>query len=159
MSLCLFNSYAEYIMRNARLDQSQARIKSARRSINNLRYADDTTLMSGSEEELKSLLLRVKRGSEKAALKLNIQKTNMMGIQSHHFMVNRRGKDKAVTDFIFLGSKITVDHDSSHGIKRPLLLVRKAMTNPDSILKSRAIPLLTKVNLVKDDFSSSHMWT
>ena len=134
-------------MQNARLDESRGGIKIAERNINNLRYADDTTLMAESEEELKNLLMRVKEESEKAGLKLNIFKDH--GILSHHFMANERGKVKAVTDFIFFGSRINVDSDCSHEIKRHLLLGRKAMTNLDSILKNRAITLLTNVYLFK----------
>ena len=115
----------------------QARIKTANRNINNLRYADDTTLMTESEEELKSLLMNVKEESEKVGLKLNIQKTKIMG--SHHIMANRWGNMERVTDFTFLGSKITVDGDCSNEIKICLLLERKAMTNLDSLLKSRDI--------------------
>ena len=111
MSPCLLNFYAEYIMRNAGLEEAQAGIKIARRNTNNLRYADDTTLMAESEEELKSLLMKVKEESEKVGLKLNIQKTKTMA--SHHFVGNRRG---TVADFIFLGSKITADGDCSHVI-------------------------------------------
>ena len=125
-------------MRNARLDESQAGLKTAGKNINNLRYTDDTTLMAESEKELKSLLLRVKEESEKAGLKLNIEQTKIM-----------TGKVEAVTDFIFLGSKITVESDHSHEIKRCLLFGRKAMTNLDSILKSRDITLPTKVHVVK----------
>ena len=116
-------------MRNAGLDEAQAGIKISRRNINNLRYADDTTLMAESEE-LKSLLMKMKEENEKVSLKLNIQKTN--GIWSHHFLAT-------MADFIFLGSKITADGDCSHEIKRRLLLGRKVMTNLDSILKSRDI--------------------
>ena len=149
MSPCLFNFYAEYIMRNAGLEEPQARIKIARRNINNLRYAVDTILMAESEEELKSLLMKVKEESEKAGLKLNIQKTKIMAsgpITSWEI----DGKTvKTVSDFIFLGSKITADGDCSHEIKRHLFLGRKFMTNLDSILKSRDITLLTKVHLVK----------
>ena len=132
-------------MRNAGLEEAQAGIKITRRNINNLRYADDTTLMAESEETLKSLLMKVKEQSEKASLKLNVQKTKT--ITSWHI----DGETvETVTDFIFLGSKITADGDSSHEIKRCLLLGRKAMTNLDSILKSRDITLLTKeVCLVK----------
>ena len=147
LSLCLFNLYAEYIMRNAGLEETQARIKIARINISNIRYADDTTLMAENEEELKSLLMNVKEESEKVGLKLNIQKTKIMG--SHHIMANRWGNMERVTDFTFLGSKITVDGDCSHEIKRRLLLGRKAMTNLDSVLKSRDIYLLTNVCLVK----------
>ena len=144
-------------MRNASLDEAEAGIKISRRNINNLRYADDTTLMAESEEELKNLLMKVKEESEKAGLKLNIQKTKIMAsgpITSWHI----DGETvETVTDFNFLGSKITVDGDCSHEIKRHLLLGRKAMTNLDSILKSRDITLPTKVHLVKY-FFSSHVW-
>ena len=136
-------------MRNTGLDEAQAGIKISGRNINNLRYADDTTLM-GENRELKSLLMKVKEENEKAGLNLSIQNTNIQsGIQSHHFMGNRWEIMKTVTDFIFLGSKITADGDCSHEIKRRLLLGRKAMTNLDSILKSRDITLPTKVHLVK----------
>ena len=146
LSTCLFNLYAEYIMRNAGLEEAQAGIKIAGRSINNLRYADDTTLMAESEEELKSLLMKMKEESEKVGLKLNIQKTKIMAsgpITSWQIDV------ETVSDFIFWGSKITADGDCSHEIKRCLLLGRKVMTNLDSILKSRDITLPTKVRLVK----------
>ena len=136
-------------MWNAGLDEAQAGIKIAGRNINNLRNADDTTLMAESEEELKSLLMKVKEESEKAGLKLNIQKAKIMAsgpITSWQINGETIGK---VRDFIFLGSKITADGDCSHEIKRRLLLERKAMTNLDSILKSRDIPLPTKVHLVK----------
>ena len=136
-------------MRNAGLDEAQAGIKIARRNINHLRYADDTTLMAESEEELKSLFMKVKEESEKVGLKLNIPKTKIMAsgpITSWEI----DGKTvETVTDFIFLGSKITADGDCSHEIKRRLLLGRKVMTNPDSIFKSRDITLPTKVCLVK----------
>ena len=136
-------------MWNARLDEAQAGIKIAGRNINNLRYADDTTLLAESEEELKSLLIKVKKESEKAGLKLNIQKTKITA--SDHIISWQIDAEtmKTVTDFIFLGFKITADGDCSHEIKRRLLLGRKAITNPDSILKSRDITLLTKVCLVK----------
>ena len=140
----MFNLYAKQIMRNARLDKLQAGIKIGGRNINNLRYVDDTTLMAESEEELKSLLMRVKEKTEKTGLKLNIQKTKDHGIRSHHFLANRWRKVGTVTDFIFLGSKITADGDYSQEIKRCLLLARKAMTNLNSILK-KDISLLTKV--------------
>ena len=135
-------------MRNARLDESQARIKPAR-YINNLRYADNTTLMAESEEELKRLLMRMKDESEKAGLKLKIQKTNIMASDPLNSWQIEGVKLEAVTDFIFLGSKITMDGDCSHEIKRCLLLGRKAMTILDSILKNRDITLLTKVHIVK----------
>ena len=119
------------------------------RSINNLRYADDTTLMVESEEELKSLLMKVKEESEKAGLKLNIQKTNIMASGPISSIQIDGETMETVTDFVFLGSKITADGDCSHEIKRCLLLGRKAMTNLDSVLKSRDITLLTKVHIVK----------
>ena len=117
LSPCLFNLYSEYIMQNAGMDESQARIKIARRSMNNLRYADDTTLMVESEEELKSLLMKMKE-SEKAGLKLNIQKTKIMASSSITSWIIHGQTMKTVTDFTFLGSKITVDGDCSHEIKR-----------------------------------------
>ena len=150
LSPCLFNLHAEYIMWNARLDKSQARIKISGRNINNLRYADNTTLMAESEEELKSLLMRVKEESEKADLKLNIQKTKIMASTPVTSRQIYGEKVESVTGFLFLESRITVDSDCSHGIfKRRLLLGRKAMTNLDSISKSRDITLPTKVCIVK----------
>ena len=140
--------YAEYIIRNAKLDEGQAGIKIARRNINNLRYADDTTLMAESKE-LKSLLKREKEESEKVGLKLNIQKTKIMASGPITSWQTDRETMETVSDFIFLGSKIIADGDCSHEIKRRLLLGRKAMTNLDSILKSRDITLPTKVHLVK----------
>ena len=134
-------------MRNAWLDKAQAGIKIAGRNINNFRYADDTTLMAGSEEELKSLLMKVKEESEKVDLKLNIQKTKIMASSSITSWQIDGETMETVTDFIFLGSKITADGDCSHEIKRCLLLGRKVMTNLDNILKSRDITL-TKVFLV-----------
>ena len=131
-------------MRNAGLEEAQAEIKIARRNVNNLRYADDITLTAESEE-LKSLLMKVKGESEKVGLKLNIQKTKIMA--SHP--ITSWQTVETVSDFIFLGSKITTDGDCSHEIKRCLLLGRKVMTNLDSILKSRDITLPTKVHLVK----------
>ena len=145
MSPCLFNFYAEYIIRNTGLDEAQAEIKIAGRKINNLRYADDTTLMAESEEEVKSLLMKVKEESEKVGLKLNIQKTKIMAsgpISSWQI------DGETVTDFIWGVSKITADGDYSHEIKRSFILRRKAMTNLGSILKSRDITLPTKVHLV-----------
>ena len=136
-------------MRNAGLDEAQARIKIAGRNINNLRYADDTTLMAESEEELKSLLMKVKEESEKVGLRLNIQKTKFMAsgpITSWQIDGERVG---TVADFIFLGSKITADGDCSREIKRCLLLGRKVMPNLDSTLKSRGVTLPTKVHLVR----------
>ena len=140
LSPCLFNLYAEYIMRNAGLEEAQAGIKIAGRNINNLRYADDTILMAESEEELKSLLMKVKEESEKVGLKLNIQKTKIMAsdpITSWEI------------DGETVGSKITADGDCSLEIKTRLLLGGKVMTNLDSIFKSRDITLSTKVRLVK----------
>ncbi|GBX76780.1 hypothetical protein M6C068_2620 [Staphylococcus aureus] len=149
LSPCLFNLYAEYIMRNAGLEEAQAGIKIAGRNINNLRYADDTTLMAESEEELKSLLMKVKVESEKVGLKLNIQKTKIMASGPITSWEIDGETVETVSDFIFLGSKITADGDCSHEIKRRLLLGRKVMTNLDSIFKSRDITLPTKVRLVK----------
>ena len=131
-------------MQNAVLDEAQAGIKIARRNINNLRYADDTTLMAESEEELKSLLMKVKEESEKVGLKLNIQKTKIMASNSITSWHIDGETMETVKDFIFLSSKITADGDCSHEIKRHLLLGRKAMTNLDSILKSRYITLPNK---------------
>uniref|UniRef100_A0A4W2F1Z7 Reverse transcriptase domain-containing protein n=1 Tax=Bos indicus x Bos taurus TaxID=30522 RepID=A0A4W2F1Z7_BOBOX len=148
-SPCLFNLYAEYIMRNAGLEEAQAGIKIAGRNINNLRYADDTTLMAESEEELKSLLMKVKEESEKVGLKLNIRKTKIMASGPITSWEIDGETVETVSDFIFLGSKITADGDCSHEIKRCLLLGRKVMTNLDSIFKSRDITLPTKVHLVK----------
>ena len=133
-------------MRNAGLDEAQDGIKIARRNISNLRYADDTTLMAESGEELKSLLLKVKEESEEVGLKLNISKTKIMASGP---ITSWQIDGETVLDFIFLGSKITADGDCSHEIKRCLLLGRKVMTNLDSILKSRDINLPTKVHLVK----------
>ena len=149
LSPCLFNLYAEYIMRNSGLDESQAGIKIAGRNINNFRYAYDTTLMAESWEELKSLLLRVKEESEKAGLKLNMKKMKIMASGPITSWQIEEEKVRTVTDFIFLGSTITVDGDCSHNIKRYLPLGRKAMTNLDTILKSRDIILPLKIHLVK----------
>ena len=129
----------------------------AGRNINNLRYADDTTLMAENEEELKSVLMNVEEESEKAGLKLNIQKTKIMASGPITSQQIDGETIETVRDFIFLGSKITVDGDCSHDTKRHLLLGKKAVTDLDSILKSRNIDLLTKVCLVKADFSSSHV--
>ena len=148
LSPCLFNLYAEYIMRNTELEETQAGIKIARRNINNLRYADDTTLMAESEEELKSLLMKVKKESKKASLTLNIQKTKMTASGSITSWQIDGETVETMADFIFLVSRITADGDCSHEIKRCLLLGRIAMTNLDSILKSRDITLLTKVKAV-----------
>ena len=149
LSPCLFDLYAEYITRNAGLDEAQAGIKISRRNINNLRYADDTTLKAESEEELKSLLMKVKEESETVGLKLNIQKTKIMASGPISSWQIDGETVETVVDFIFLGSKITVDSDFSHEIRRCLLLGRKVMTNLDSILKSNDITLSTKVRLVK----------
>ena len=133
LSPCLFNFYAEYIMRNAGLEEAQAGIKIAGRNINHLRYADDTTLMAESEEELKSFLTKVKEESENVGLKLNIQKTKVMASGP---ITSWEIDGETVSDFIFLGSKITADGDCHHKIKRRLLLGRNVMTNLDGILKS-----------------------
>ena len=138
LSLCLFNFYAEYIMRNTELEETQAGIKIAGRNINNLRYVDDTTLVAESEEELKSLLMKVKEKSEKVGLRLNIQKTKIMAFSP---ITSLEIDGETVSDFIFLGSKIIADGDCSHEIKRRLLFARKVMTNLDSIFKSRDITL------------------
>ena len=148
LSPCLFNLYPEYIIRNAGLEETQAGIKIAGRNINNLRYTDDITLMAESEEELKSLLMKVKEESEKVGLKLNIQKTKIMA-SSPIISWEMDGETvETVSDFILGGSKITAGDDCSHEIKRRLLLGRKAMTNLDSI-KSREITLPTTVHQVK----------
>ena len=149
MSPCLFNLYAEDIIRNAGLEEAQAGIKIAGRNINNLRYADDTTLVAESEEELNSLLMKMKEESEKVGLKLNIQKSKIMAFGT---ITSWQIDGETVSDFIILGSKITADGDCSHEIKRHLLLGRKVMTNLDSILKSRDITLPTKFHLVKARF-------
>ena len=133
-------------MRNAGLEETQAGIKIAGRNLSNLRYADDTTLMAESEEELKSLLMKVKKESEKVGVKLNIQKTKIMASGP---ITSWEIDGETVSDFIFGSSKITADGDCSHEIKRRLLLGRKVMTNLDSVLKSRDITLPTKVYLVK----------
>ena len=153
-------------MRNTGLEEAQAGIQIAGRNIYNLRYADDTTLMAESEEELKSLLMKVKEESEKVDLKLNIQKTKIMASGP---MTSWKIDGETMADFIFLRSKITADGDCSHEIKRRLLLGRKVMTNLDSIFKSGDNTLSTKVCLLKDvlpwwlrwqgyHFSSSHVW-
>ena len=149
LSPCLFNLYTEHIMRNAGLDELQAGIKIGRRNIYNLKYVDDTTITAESEEELKSLLMRVKEESEKAGLKLNIKKAKIMASGPITLWQVEGEKMEAVTDFLFLGSKITVDGGCSHQIRRRLFLGRKAMTNLDSVLKSREITLPTKVCIVK----------
>ena len=144
MSPCLFNLNAEYITGNTRLDEAQAAIKITRRNINNLRYADDTTLMAESEEELKSFLMKAKEESEKVGLKFNIQKTRTMASGPITSWQIDGETMETVRDFIFLGSKITADGDCSHEIKI-LASRRKAIKNLDNILKSRDITLLTKV--------------
>ena len=136
-------------MWNARLDEAHAGLKIAGRNISNLRYADDNTLMAESQEELKSLLMKVKEESEKVGLKLNVQKTKIMASSSITSWQIDGETVETVRDFLFLGSKITADCDCSHEIERCLLLERKAMTNLDSVLKNRDITLLTKVHLVK----------
>ena len=146
-------------MRNAGLEETQAGIKISGRNINNLRYADDTTLMAENEEELKSLLMKVKEECEKVGLKLNIQKTKIMASGPITAWQIDRETRETVDDLIFLDSKITADDDCSHEIKRRLLLGRKLMTNLDGIFKSRDITLPTKVRLVKAlVFSSGHAW-
>ena len=149
LSPCLFNFYAEYIMRNAGMEETQAGIKIAGRNINNLRYADHTTLMAESEEELKSLLMKEKEENERVGLKLNIQKTKIMASGPITSWEIDGETVETVSDFILGGSKITAYGDCSQEIKRCLLLGRKVMTNLDSIFKSRDITLLTKVCLVK----------
>ena len=144
LSPCLFNLCAEYIMRNAGLEEAQAWIKIAGRNINNLRYADDTTLMAESEEELKILLMKVKEESEKVGLNLNIQKMKIMASSPITSWEIDGETVETVADFIFGGSKITADGDCSHEIKRCLLLGRKVMTNLDSIFKNRDITLPTR---------------
>ena len=149
LSPCVFNLYAEYIMRNAGLEEAQDGIKIAARNINNLRYADDTTLMAESEEELKSLLMKVKEESEKVGLKLNIQKTKIMASGPITSWEIEGETVETVSDFLFFGSKITAVGHCSHEIKRHLLLERKVMTSLDSIFKTIVISLPTKVHLVK----------
>ena len=148
MPPCLFNLHAKYIMGNASLDEAQVGIKIAERSINK-RYADDTILMAESEEKLKNLLLKVKEESEKAGLKLNIQKTKIMASGPITSWQIDAEMMETVRDFIFLGSKITADDDCSYEMKRRLLRGRKAVTNLDSILKSRGITLPTNVPIVQ----------
>ena len=167
LSPCLFNLHVEYIMRNAWLGEAQAGIKIDGRNINNLRYADDTTLMAESEGELKSLLMKLKEESEKVGLKLNTQKTKIMASSPITSWQTDGETMETVTDFIFLDSKITADGDCSHEIKRHLLLGRKAMTNLESILKSRDITLQQRLQKVAKSkglssesygFSSGHVW-
>ena len=145
MSPCLSNLYAEYIMRNAVLEEAKAGIKIARRNMNNLRYADDPTFMAEIEEELKSLLMKVKEETEKVGLKLNIQKTKIMAPDP---ITSWQIDEERVADFIFLGSKITSDGDCRNEIKRRLLRGRKVMNNLERILKSRGITLPMQVHLV-----------
>ena len=154
LSPCLFNCYAEHITGNARLDEAQAGIKIVGRNINNLKYTDDITLTAESEQELKSLLMKLKEESEKVGLKLSIQKTKIVASGLITSWQTDGETMETVTDFIFLSSKITADGDSSHEIKKHLLLGKKAMTNLESTLKSRDITLPTKVH----DFSSGHVW-
>ena len=149
LSFRFFNLYAEYLMRNAWLEEAQAGIKTAGRNIDNLGYADDTTLMAESEEELKSLLMKVKKESENVGLKLNIWKTDIMASGPITSWQIDRETMETVADLIFGGSRITADGDCSHEIKRRLFLGRKVMTNLDCILKCRDITLATKVHLVK----------
>ena len=160
LSPCLFNLYAKYVMQNSRLDESQAGIKIAGKNISNFKQAYDTILMAEIEEELKSLLMRVKEESEKADLKLIIKKTKIMASGPITSWQVDGETMKTVTDFIFLDSKITEDGDCIHEIKRRLLLGRKAMTNLDSILKRRVITLPTKVRMYSQSygFSSSRVW-
>ena len=157
LSPCLFNLYAEYIMRNVGLEETQAGIKIAGRNINNLRYADDITLMAESEEELKRLLMKVKEESEKAGLKLNIQKTKIVAPSPITSWQIDEGTMETVTDFIFLGSRITAVGDCSREIKRHLLQ-RKAMTNLDYIKKQRHYFANKDPYSQSYGFSSSHVW-
>ena len=158
MSPCLFNLYAEYIRRNTGLEEAQARIKIAGRNINNLRYADDTTLLAESKEDPKSLLIKVKEENEKEGLKLSIQETKIMASSPNTSWQIEGDTMEAVIDFVFLCSKITADDHHSHEIKRCLLLGRKAMTNLDSILKSRSITLHKCLSSQNYGFSSGHVW-
>ena len=144
LSPCLFNSYTEYLMQNSGLDEAQVRIKNAGRNINNLTYADDTTLLAQSKEEIKSILMKVKEESERVGLNLSIQKTNIMASGPNILWQIDEETMETVTDFILGGFKITADVDCSHEIKRRLLLGRKAIANLDSILKSRDITLPTR---------------
>ena len=159
LSPCLFNLYAEYIIRNARLDEAQAGINIARRNTNNFRYADDTTLMAESEEELKSLLMKVKVESEKVGLKLNIQKTKIMASGPITSWQIDGDTMETMTDLIFLGSQITADGDCSHEIKRRLLLGRKVMTNLDSIIQKQRHYFANKgLSSQGYGFSCGHVW-
>ena len=156
LSPCLFNLYAEYIMQNARLDEAPAGNKTAGRNINNLRYVDDTTLRAESEEELKRLLMKVKEKSEKAGLKLNIQKTKIMASGP---IISWQIDGETMTDFIFLGSKITVAGDCSLEVKRCLLLGIKAMTNLENILKRQRYHFADKGRYSQSyGFSRNHVW-
>ena len=158
-SLCLLNFYAESIMQHERLDESQTSIKITGRNINKFRYADDTTLMAESKEELKSFLMRVKEESKKAGLKLNIQKIKIMASSPITAWQIDGEKVETVKDFVFLGSKIIVDGDCSYEIKRHFLLVRKAMTNQDSVLKTRDTTLLTNIHKSQSyGVFGSHVW-
>ena len=157
MSPCLFKFYAENITRNTGLEETQAGIKIAGRNINNLRYADDTTFMAESEEDLKSLLMKMKEENEKVGLKLNIQKTKIMASGPITSWQIDGETVETVADFTFLGSKITADGDCSHEIKRRLLLGRKVISNLDSILKSRDITKKGPSNQ-RYGFPSSHIW-
>ena len=158
LSPCLFNFYAEYIMRNAGLYEAQAGIKTAGRNINNLRFADDTILMAESKGELKSLLMKEKKESEKAGLKLNIQKNEDNGIWSHHFMENRKTME-TVRDFIFGGSKITADGDCSHEIKRYLAPWKKSHDKLRQHIKKQRHYFANKSLYSQSyGFSSSHVW-
>ena len=154
---CLFNLYAEYIIQNARLNEAQAGIKISRRNINNLRYADNTTLMAESEKELKNLLMKVKEESEKSGLKLSIQKTKIMASSPITSLQIDGETIETVRDLIFLDFKITADGNCNHEIKRHLLLGRKAMINLDTILKNRVITLQTSPSSQSYGFSSSHV--
>ena len=158
LSPCLFNLYAEYMMRNAGLDEAKAGIKIAWRNINNLSYAVDTTFMAESEEELKSLLIKVKEESEKVGLKLNIQKTKIMASSPITSWQIDGETVETVAEFIFGGSKITADGDCSHEIKRRLLLGRKAMSNLDSKLKSRHYFVNKGPSSQSYGFSNGHVW-
>ena len=157
LSPCLFNLYEEYIMRLTGLEEAQAEIKITRGNLNHLRYADDTTLMAESEEELKSLLMKVKDESDKVGLKLNIQKTKIMASGPITSWQIDGETVETLANFVLGGSKITADGDCSHEIKRHLLLGRKVMTNLHSILKSRNITSPTRIEVVKGMFFSSHV--
>ena len=157
-SPCLFSLCAEYMMRNAGMEEAQARIKIGRRNINNLKYADDATVMAESEEGLKSLLMKMKEESEKVCLKLNIQKIKIMASGPNTSWQIDGETVETVADFIFLGSQITADGDCSHEIKRCLLLRRKVMTNLDRLLKSRHYFVKEGLSSQGYGFSSSHVW-